>query len=135
MKARMGLGKRTCGNLIQVTQLMRSWGERRSSTPFGSQSCPRSARAPGSTALSFSTLATRDLSRQGLEPRAPEAPERLQPGVDLGQRPRVDAIDPTRPLSTHSRKPALPQDFELLRHGRLGDAELPRYDLDDLTGR
>src|SRR5262245_61802032 len=90
---------------------------------------------PGSTAPSSRTLSTRDFSCEGLEPRAPEPPERLQPDVSLSQRARVNGIDAACPLGTYRRKPALPQDFELLRHGRLRDTELPRDDLDNLAGR
>src|SRR5262245_61974665 len=92
-------------------------------------------RRPGSTVLSARTLPTRDFSCESLEARAPEPPERLQPDVSLSQRARVNGIDAACPLCTYRRKPALPQDFELLRHGRLCDAELPRDDLDDLPGR
>src|SRR5262245_51686444 len=87
------------------------------------------------TAPSSRTLSTRDFSGEGLEPRAPEPPERLQPDDSLSQRACVNGIDAARPLGTHRRKPALPQDPELLRHGRLGDAELPRDDVNDLAGR
>src|SRR5262245_52062074 len=89
----------------------------------------------GSTAPSSRTLPTRDFSCEGLEPRAPEPPERLQPDVSLSQRARVNGIDAACPLGTYRRKPALPQDLELLRHGRLSDTALPRDDLDDVPGR
>src|SRR5262245_49149504 len=92
-------------------------------------------RRHDSTAPSSRTLPTRDFSCEGLEPRAPEPPERLQPGVSLSQRARVHGIDAACPLGTHRRKPALSQDLELLRDGRLRDTELPRDDLDDLPGR
>src|SRR5262249_47302506 len=94
-----------------------------------SQRWTRRTAGPGSTALSSRTLPTRDFSCEGLEPRAPGPPERLQPGVSLSQRARVHGIDAACPLGTHRRKPALPQDLELLRHGRLRDTELPRDDL------
>src|SRR5262249_37047651 len=92
------------------------------------------SRIHRSTAPWSRTLPTRDFGCEGLEPRAPHPPERLQPHVSLGQRARVDGIDTARPLGTYRREPTLPQDLELLRHGRLRDPELPRDDLDDFAG-
>jgi hypothetical protein len=96
---------------------------------------PDDDHGAGSAALSSRTLPARDFSCQGLKPRAPEPPEWLQPDVSLSQRARVDGIDAACPLGAYRRKPALPQDLELLRHCRLSDTELPRDDLDDLPGR
>src|SRR4029450_13142808 len=52
----------------------------------------RRTAGPGSTAPSSRTFPTRDFSREGLEPRPPGPPERLQPGGSLSQRARGQGI-------------------------------------------
>ena len=64
----------------------------------------------------------------------PRSAETAQPCVDLGQRARIDGVDAPRAFGAHRREPALSQHLQLLRDRRLGDAELPRDDFDDLAG-
>src|SRR5690606_38451919 len=92
-----------------------------------------SAAARPSAPLSARALPAGDLGGERVEPRAPEAAEAVEPGVDLGQGARVDGVDEARSLGAHGREAVLAQDLELLRDGRLGDAELAGDDLDDLA--
>ena len=48
----------------------------------------------------------------------------VEPVVELAERRRVDRVQPARALGPDGREPAVPQDLEVLRHGRLRDPEL-----------
>src|SRR4029434_9474996 len=74
------------------------------------------------------------VSHARFQSRGPPAPAPRTPGTAPARR-RPHERDAACSRGTYRRKPPLPQDLELLRHGRLSDTELPRDDLDDLPGR
>src|SRR5690606_19835323 len=78
-------------------------------------------------------LTARDLGRERVDARRPEVPELLQPCVDLREGTRIGSVDAPRAFGPNRCEPALSQHFQLLRDGRLRDAEFPRDDLDDLA--
>ena len=47
-----------------------------------------------------------------------------EPVVELAERRRVDGVEPAGALGSDVREPAVAQDLEVLRHGRLRDPEL-----------
>jgi hypothetical protein len=61
-----------------------------------------------SPALPAGALAAGDLGREGIEVRLPEPAESSEPCVDVGERARVDGVDPPRALGAHGREPAIP---------------------------
>ncbi len=111
--------------------LRRSCHARRRAASASSRSCTcrTSRRSP---ALLAGALAASDLGCECFEPRSPEAPESIQPGVHLGQGARVERVQAARALGEHRREAAVAQHLELLRDRGLGDAELGGDDLDDL---
>ena len=50
-------------------------------------------------------------------------PESVQPGVGFLQRHSVHRVEPSRSLGSDLGEPVFPQDFQVLRHGGLGDRE------------
>lgn len=64
-----------------------------------------------SAACSTCALPTRDLRREGLDGRVPEAPKLPQPCIDRGERSRVDGIEASCALGSHRREAALAQDL------------------------
>src|SRR4051794_22862752 len=66
--------------------------------------------------------------------RGPEAPEAVEPHVDLLQRPGVHRVQPPGPAGPHGGQAAVPEHPEVLRDGRLGDPELRLDDRADRTG-
>ena len=77
-------------------------------------------------------LAARELGRERVEPLVPEPAEVVEPVVELVERRRVDGVQPARALRPDRREPAVAQDLEVLRDGRLRDPELG---LDDRRDR
>lgn len=73
-----------------------------------------------------------ELCLQRVEVRRPEAPEALEPPVDILQRARVDGVEASGALGTRDRQAALAQHAEVRGHARLRDAELR---LDDRAHR
>ena len=63
----------------------------------------------------------------------PEIAEMVEPGVDLLERSSVERIESARALGADRGETGLAQDFQMLRHGSLGDAELGSDGLDDLA--
>src|SRR5690349_2620 len=76
---------------------------------------------PLASALSFTS---RDLGRQRVEPRCPEAAERIQPFVDISQRRPAHRVEPALTIGADRGESVVPQDLEVLRHRRLADREL-----------
>jgi hypothetical protein len=68
--------------------------------------------------------AARKLGRERVEPLIQELAEMVEPGVELTERWCVDGIEPPRAHRPDGREPAVAQDLEVLRHGRLRDPEL-----------
>src|SRR5690606_35448770 len=64
---------------------------------------------------------------------APEGAVVGQPLVDGPQRAGVERVGPAPALGPDPGEAGVPQHLELLRDGRLGDAELGAYDVDDLA--
>jgi hypothetical protein len=56
---------------------------------------------------------------------SPKNAKLVEPGVHHLKRPRIHGIDTARPVDANSRESILTQDTQVLRHTRLGDAELP----------
>ena len=69
-------------------------------------------------------LAAGELGRERVEPLIPEPAELVEPVVELAERRRVDGVEPPRALGPDRREPAVAQNLEVLRHGRLRDPEL-----------
>jgi hypothetical protein len=65
-----------------------------------------------------------ELGSERVEPLVPEPVEPVEPFLELAKGRRVDGIQPTRAVGMDRREPAIPQDLEVLRHGRLRDPEL-----------
>src|SRR5262245_22023220 len=78
-------------------------------------------------------LAARDFSGKRFKAMGPEAPELVEPGVDLAQRARVYRVDAPRPVGAHGGEAALAQHLQVRRHRGLRDPELPLDDGDDIT--
>jgi len=66
--------------------------------------------------------------------RGPEPAEVVEPEVRLAQGFRVDRVEAARALGTHAGETVLAEDLQVLRHGRLGNAELRLHDRGDLPG-
>src|SRR6185437_9710437 len=79
-------------------------------------------------------LAPGQFGRQRLQVRCPEAPEVIEPRVDLTQRLGVHRVQAPGPARPHGRQAAVPEHPEMLRDGRLGDAELLLDDRADRPG-
>src|SRR5690348_10780248 len=79
-------------------------------------------------------LAPGQFGRQRLQVRCPEAPEVIEPRVDLTQRLGVHRVQAPGPARPHGRQAAVPEHPQVLRDGRLGDAELPLDDRADRAG-
>src|SRR5690606_10091202 len=142
------------GGVERATSLWRS-GRRRAGGPPTWPGRPRRARsrrapAPGSSSrraakvagprLAHRTaaggalgLAAPHLGGEVLEGVAPEGAVVGQPLVDGPQRAGVERVDPAPALGPDPGEAGVPQHLELLRDGRLGDAELGAYDVDDLA--
>jgi hypothetical protein len=58
----------------------------------------------------------------------PERPVAAEPGVELGQRGRLERVDAPARLGPRANQPVLAQDAEVSRHRRLADREV-RADL------
>ena len=80
-------------------------------------------------------LAAGELGRERVEALLPEPAEVVEPVVDLLERRRVDRVEPARALGPDGREPAVAQDLEVLRDGRLRDPELRLDDVADRAGR
>ena len=80
-------------------------------------------------------LAAGKLCRQRVEALVPEPPERLEPGVELPEWSGVDRVQSARAVWPNGRKPAVTEDLEVLRHGRLRNPELLLDDRRDRTRR
>lgn len=76
---------------------------------------------------------TRDLGRECVEAVGPEGAEAVEPGVDFGERSGVDGIEPAGAGRTDGGEAGFAQHLQVLAHRRLGDAELPPDDFDDLA--
>src|SRR5689334_1086760 len=74
-------------------------------------------------------FAARQLGGQGVQMRAPEAAEAVEPGVYVPQRPGVDRVQPPGSFWADGREPVLPQYLQMLRHTGLRDPELLPDDL------
>ena len=68
--------------------------------------------------------AARELGRERVETLFPEAAEAVEPHVDLLERRRVDRVEPPGAVGPDGREAVVAQDPEVLRDGRLRDAEL-----------
>jgi hypothetical protein len=80
-------------------------------------------------------LAASQFGRKRVEALLPEATERVEPGVDLVERRRIDGIQPPGALRPDRRETAVAQDPEVLRDRRLRDPELRLDDRRDRPGR
>ncbi len=80
-------------------------------------------------------LAPGELGRERVEALAPEPAEVVEPVVQLVERRGVDRIEAACALGPDGREPAVAQDLQVLRHGRLRDAELGLDDRGDRPGR
>ena len=69
-------------------------------------------------------LAAGELGRERVEPLVQEPAEVVEPVVELAERRCIDGVEPARALRPDRREPAVAQDLEVLRHGRLRDPEL-----------
>src|SRR4051812_28120610 len=69
-------------------------------------------------------LAASDLGAERVEALVPKAAVGLEPLVDLAQRSGVDGVETAGAVGADGREAVLAQDPQVLRHGRLGDAEL-----------
>ena len=69
-------------------------------------------------------LAAGELGLERVEALPPERAEVREPVVELTERRGVDGVEPAGTLGPDGREPAVPQDLEVLRHGRLRDPEL-----------
>jgi hypothetical protein len=59
---------------------------------------------------------------------SPKTAKLVEPGVYHLKRPGIHGIDTARPVDANCSESILTQDAQVLRHTRLGDAELP-FDL------
>jgi hypothetical protein len=59
-----------------------------------------------------------------VEALVPHPAVALEPGVDVAERSGVDGVEPPRALGANGREAVLAQHPQVLRHRRLGDAEL-----------
>src|SRR3954463_9776105 len=80
-------------------------------------------------------LAACDLRRQRIELRLPEIPEPADPRVHRLEPAGIYRIEPSLRVRAHLCKAALAQHLEMLRHRRLGDAELGADRLHHFAGR
>src|SRR5262245_52963520 len=78
-------------------------------------------------------FAAGDLSGERVEPMRPEAAELVEPGIHLPQRRGIDGIDAARAVDPHAGEAGVAQHLEVLRHCRLGDAELALDDSDNVA--
>ncbi len=60
-----------------------------------------------------------------MKPLSPEAAKLVKPGVHRLKRFAVHGINTPRPVGANSGESILTQHAQVLRHTRLGDAELP----------
>ena len=75
-----------------------------------------------------------ELRAECVEPLCPEVPERLQPPVDVLQRSGLDRVQATGALGSDPGEAVLTEHAQVLRHGRLRDAELRTDDSHDVAG-
>ena len=97
--------------------------------------CSPRCRPRGRSPRVCSARPARQLGGRRVEALVPEDAELAKPGVDLTQRSGIDGVQPPRPVGTHPGEAVLPQHLQVLRGGRLGDAELPVHDLGQPAGR
>jgi hypothetical protein len=64
------------------------------------------------------------LRAEGVEPLRPEGPEVREPHVQLLQWSGVNGIDPPGALGSNRGEPVVAQHLQVLRDGRVRDAEL-----------
>lgn len=88
----------------------------------------------GSLGSPTGAAAARELGVEGGEGTAPEPLERREPGVGLPYAARIDGIQSPSAVRAHRRERLLSQDAQVLRNGRLGDAELILDDRAELAG-
>src|SRR5262245_18692686 len=88
--------------------------------------------SPLTSALPFTP---RDLGRERVQMRRPEATERIEPLIDVTQCTAVDRVQAVLPFGADCRKPVISQHFQMLRHRRLRDRELVLHDGADRPGR
>src|SRR5262245_24223308 len=89
----------------------------------------------GRRAQAAFALAAGELGRERVEPLLPEAVEVVEPGVDLAERLGVDGVQAPGAVGPDGREPAVAEYAEMLRDGRLRDAELGLDDRRDGPGR
>ena len=75
------------------------------------------------------------LGRERVEALVPEPAEVVEPLVDLSERRRVDRVEPAGAVGPDRREAAVAEDLEVLRDGRLRDAELGLDDRGDRPRR
>ena len=91
-------------------------------------------RVGGGGAQAALALAAGELRRERVEALLPERAEVVEPVLDLAERRRVDGVEPPGALGPDRREPAVAQDLEVLRDGRLRDPELRLDDRGDRPG-
>ena len=79
--------------------------------------------------------APRHLGGQRLESRHPHPPEPAEPCVELAQRLAFHGVEASGAVGAHRGEAAVAQHLQVLRHRRLGDAELALDHLDDAARR
>src|SRR5438445_5809690 len=79
------------------------------------------------------SLAAGELGCQGVQVRCPVAAEAIEPRVHVLQGLVLYSVETARPVRPNGSEAAIAQHLEVLRHGRLGDAELSLNDLADGT--
>ncbi len=104
-----------------------------SATPIAPEDYRATLRVTRSTAPP--TPAARHLGGQRLEPWFPHPAEAPQPRLELVQRRGLHRIEPPGTVGTHRREAAVAQHLQVLRHRRLGDAELALNHLDNAARR
>jgi hypothetical protein len=80
-------------------------------------------------------LAASEFGRERVEALTPEPAEMVEPVVQLVERLGVDRVETAGALGPDGREPALAEDPQVLRHGRLRDPELGLDDRGDRPGR
>ena len=75
-----------------------------------------------------------ELGGERVQALLPEPVEGLEPRIDLLERLGADGVQAAGAVGSDRREPAVAQDPEVLRHGRLGDAELGLDDRGDRAG-
>jgi len=77
--------------------------------------------------------AAAELGAEGVQALVPEAAVALEPAINLFEGRRVDGVQAPGTFRAHGGEAVLAQDTQMLRHARLGDAELSLHDRRDRT--